>query len=97
MQKSSFFRGWVLFFSKKTTMFWYILENEEGGAAGGHQAPSPRAHHRSLLATDLLPSWLWKVSEWVSEVSEVSEVMKWRYFGPLFFLKVIYIIDHVYT
>ena len=42
------------------------------------------------------PSQLWKVSEW-SEVSEVSEWKKWSVFGPLFFLELIYIIDHIYT
>ena len=37
-----------------------------------------------------------KWSEWVSEVSEWVK-WKWWVFGPLFFLKLIYIIDHVYT
>ena len=43
-----------------------------------------------IPAIDLLPPCLWvKWSEWVSE--------KWSVFGPLFFLELIYIIDHIYT
>ena len=39
-------------------------------------------------AIDLLPSWLWMKWKWK---------VKWSLFGPLFFLKLIYIIDHIYT
>ena len=43
--------------------------------------------------------WKWNESEtkWKWSESEVKVKWKWCFFGPLFFLKLIYIIDHVYT
>ena len=70
-------------------------------ASLARSVPKPSPHRTRIFSpttsTSCKPEakrWLWKkVSEW----SEWSEWVKWSVFGPLIFLKLIYIIDHLYT
>ena len=88
MQNFRFLRGWVLFLSKKTTIFWDFLENVGKRSKFGLKMPSlarsvpkPLKVHslaRSVTKPLKVPSLARSVPKpFIVKVSEWSEWVKW--------------------